>query len=305
MKNVTKVNILFTFMTAFYLLVIFAVRLVPAEWIGTNVRLILPEIIMLIPAFLYVTLMKPAGLKSLQFEVPSVGNTIRIILMTVCLLPAVSLINSVTSLFTENKVSDVMGGLTVNPLWLNIILMALIPAICEEYIFRGLIFHGYKKRNPFGAIMMSSFLFALMHMNLNQFVYAFIMGIVFCMLVYATGTIMASITAHFVFNGINVIMAHKAADILSESTESEISSISNTDYIASYIILILIAAAGIYGAGRLFKRICEANRGFSNVMLIFKRENRKAYDSKQGKFFDGYVCTGIVLCMVYIIIYGI
>ena len=304
MKNVTKTNVLFTFMTSFYLMFIFILRLIPPEIVGANIRLILPEIITLLPAFLYVTVMKPEGLGDMHFDLPSASNIVRIILMTLCLIPAVSVINMITSLFADNRAGALLISLTGNPLWLNLILMGLIPAVCEEYIFRGLIFHGYKKRNPFGAMIMSSFLFGLMHMNINQFVYAFIMGWIFSMLVYATGTIASSVTAHFVFNGFNVIMSHRAADIINKSSGGEEAvAVSTGDYVTAYILLILFAAAGVWAACRLFRRICEQNRGFANVKMMFKRENRKTYDEKQGKFFDGYVAVGILLCIAYMVIY--
>ncbi len=306
MRNVTKTNILFTFMVAFYLMFVFILRLIPTEWVSVNVRLILPELIMLIPSFLYVTLMKPEGINDMRFEVPSFLSVVRIFIITICAIPFIGLINSLSTIFVENQVEGVMGLVTGNPLWLNVVLMALVPAVCEEYIFRGLIFHGYKKKNPFGAMLMSSLLFGLIHMNVNQFIYAFIMGIAFCLIVYATGTVMSSIIAHFIFNAFNVIMSHKAADILNEtenvSTEVPLEVM---DYVISYGIMVMIALAGLVGAYRMFKRLCDTNRGFANVMMVFKRENRKSYEDGQGKFFDGYVAVGIILCIGYILVYGL
>ena len=68
MKNVTKTNILFTFMVASYLLLIYIVRLIPADVLNINIRLILPELIMLLPAFLYVTVLKPDNLGRINFS---------------------------------------------------------------------------------------------------------------------------------------------------------------------------------------------------------------------------------------------
>lgn len=304
MKNVTKTNILFTFMVASYLFLFFILRLIPPKYIDKNLRMILPEMLMLVPAFLYVTFLKPDSLKDLSFEKISFPNIIRIGVMTLGMIPFISIVNSISTIFVDNKVTKVVNDLNTNPLWLNLILLAIVPAVCEEYIFRGLIFNGYKKRNPFGAMLMSSLLFGLLHMNINQFIYAFIMGCIFCILVYATGTIISSIIAHFIFNGFNVTVSYFADDIISRSGQNvENMTFSTMDYIISYIVMMVFAAIGLVIAFRMFKSICNTNRGFVNVKRIFSKESRESYQEDQGKFFDLYVCTGIFLCVAFMFLY--
>ena len=48
--------------------------------------------------------------------------------------------------------------------------------------------------------------FGVMHRNLNQFFYAAVLGVVFCILVEITGSIYASMAAHFAINGWNVLL---------------------------------------------------------------------------------------------------
>lgn len=307
MNNVTKTNILFTFMVVSYLLLIYIVRLIPISVLNINIRLILPELIMLLPAFIYVTVLKPDNLGQINFSSPSITNVIKIILFTFCIMPFITILNSISTIFVENHAANTISYLTSNPLWLNILFIALIPAVCEEYLFRGLLFHGYKRRNPFRAILMSSLLFGLIHMNVNQFVYAFVMGCILCMLVYATGTVLSSMIAHFIFNGINVVISYYAEDILkqAEAVSDETVSLSAADYIVAYGIQIIIAAFGLLLAYMLFKSISRENRGMENIKLIFKKESRRTYDDSQGRFFDAYVAVGIVLCMIYICFYGL
>lgn len=307
MKNVTKTNILFTFMVASDLLLIYIVRLIPASILSINVRLILPELIMLLPAFLYVTVLKPDNLGQISFSSPSLTNVVKIILFTFCIMPFITILNSISTIFVENYAANTMSYLTSNPLWLNVLFIAFIPAVCEEYLFRGLLFHGYKKRNPFKAMLMSSFLFGLIHMNVNQFIYAFVMGCILCMLVYATGTVLSSMISHFVFNGINVALSFYSAELMKEIEDTAEQNVTLTagDYVVAYGIQLVIAALGLFLAYRLFKSICRENRGMENIKLIFKKENRQAYDESQGRFFDPYVIVGIVLCMIYICFYGL
>ena len=65
-----------------------------------------------------------------------------------------------------------------------IVLFAILPAICEELIFRGVIFNGLRKNfSDTFAVIFSALLFALMHSSVMQLAYPFIMGIIFAIIV--------------------------------------------------------------------------------------------------------------------------
>lgn len=97
-------------------------------------------------------------------------------------------------------------GITVNPTsvpmyLLSTLLMAIIPAICEELLFRGVILHGLRSRfSDWGAILLSALMFALMHGNIQQLVYPFILGTIMGWVVLRTGSLVSSMLVHFVNN---------------------------------------------------------------------------------------------------------
>ncbi len=106
-------------------------------------------------------------------------------------------------------------GLTSLPLtnvgWLilNIIVLAVLPAICEELIFRGVVLSGLRSTfGQWGAILLSSVMFALMHASIQQFVYQLILGIVLCLVVIRTGSLLSSMIIHFTNNAILIVMAY-------------------------------------------------------------------------------------------------
>lgn len=87
--------------------------------------------------------------------------------------------------------------------------LAFVPAVCEEIIFRGIIFNGLRKRfKTIHAIVLSALLFALFHANLQQLVYPFILGMIMGWVVARTGSLIASILVHFVNNFIVVLLAY-------------------------------------------------------------------------------------------------
>lgn len=83
------------------------------------------------------------------------------------------------------------------------LLSAILPGICEEVLHRGLMLHaGKKQKNPHYCLIISSLLFGLMHLNINQFFYAAILG---CLMGYVTlvaDSIIPSMIIHFMNNAL-------------------------------------------------------------------------------------------------------
>jgi membrane protease YdiL (CAAX protease family) len=77
----------------------------------------------------------------------------------------------------------------------------VITSIAEEFLFRGLIFKRYRESSGFvRSMIFSSLIFAIVHSNLVQFIYAFVLGAL-CAYVYEKfGTLRAPIVLHIVAN---------------------------------------------------------------------------------------------------------
>jgi sodium transport system permease protein len=82
-----------------------------------------------------------------------------------------------------------------------VVALSLLQAVCEELAFRGFILTGLRRRfKPRTAVFLSSFLFALFHMNVFQFVPHFVIGIVLSALVLRTGSVLPAMVFHFAYN---------------------------------------------------------------------------------------------------------
>ena len=80
---------------------------------------------------------------------------------------------------------------------------AVIPAICEELLFRGVIFRGLlDKYKPVSAMLIGGALFMLMHGSLQQSLYQFILGVVLCLVYYLTKNIFYPMLLHFLNNAV-------------------------------------------------------------------------------------------------------
>ena len=86
---------------------------------------------------------------------------------------------------------------------LAFIMLAVIAPIAEEIVFRGWLYGKLRVKIPkWAAILITSFLFGLVHMQWNVGITVFSMSVVNCLLREVTGTIYAGILVHILNNSI-------------------------------------------------------------------------------------------------------
>ncbi len=163
------------------------------------------SILLTVAVYLLVTRQNP--LKLMRFKGFHLGSFFLVLLLTICIMPIVSLINAISMMFVQNAVADTLTDITSGGLLPALLLMAVLPAFVEECTFRGVMMGSYSTGGrPVKAIVVSAIVFGLMHMNFNQMCYAIFMGLVFGAVVEATGSIFASMTMHFCINGFSTVV---------------------------------------------------------------------------------------------------
>lgn len=91
------------------------------------------------------------------------------------------------------------NGTVVNTIYL-IMAYAALPAICEEFVYRGILCHEYERGGVLRAVLLSSLFFALLHFNLQNFPTYLFSGIILALTLYATRSLLGAILAHFLYN---------------------------------------------------------------------------------------------------------
>lgn len=102
--------------------------------------------------------------------------------------------------FSQNFLWQSTDSMQPYELVLQFIVLCLVPGVCEEFLFRGAILTNCL---PFGrstAIFISSLLFAVMHQNAEQVLYAFAAGIVLGLVYERTGSIWCCTLLHVLNN---------------------------------------------------------------------------------------------------------
>lgn len=127
---------------------------------------------------------------------------------------------------TEENVSGMlialMGDNSVSSLMLNVFIMAFLPALGEEWFFRGSMQRILMKwfNNSMKAILICSFLFSALHFQLEGLLPRFLLGSILGFIFYKTGNIWISVFLHFLFNGFQIVAAFFSQEQL-ENLNSE------------------------------------------------------------------------------------
>jgi sodium transport system permease protein len=92
------------------------------------------------------------------------------------------------------------------PLWGLLLLGAVVPAICEEALFRGLIFGALRGMGAGWALLLSSLLFGLAHGSVYRLLPTFTLGMVMGLLRWRSGSLLPSMVFHGLHNGLAVTL---------------------------------------------------------------------------------------------------
>ncbi len=171
---------------------------------------------------------------------------------------------------------------------LDTIKIAIIPAFCEELLFRGLILDRLSRFGRAKAIFISALLFALMHQNVGQLLYTFILGLVLGYIVVESGSIWGAIVVHFVNNFTQVIMNA----VMYTQHEARANFIIAT---FELVIVLLGAAAVIYYYFR------HGRKKLNDPEWLFYTENELSYGTAIKGFFRPTMIIFIALSVLSMI----
>jgi len=94
------------------------------------------------------------------------------------------------------------------PVWVIILVMAVMPAIGEEFLFRGFLMGTLREKcRPWVAIAATTLIFAAYHMSLLKMFTISIIGLGLTVAAYMTGSIYVSMMMHFINNSVSVLIS--------------------------------------------------------------------------------------------------
>ena len=130
-------------------------------------------------------------------------------------IPIISIIQMICSFAIEKMgvgvdVTETLGVFNYSGVLSTILIflqVAILPAIFEELFVRKGIIGVTKRKGAIFAVVVSSLIFATIHMNVSQFIFAFLVGILFGIIRVKTNKLYPTMVLHFINNGFAIIEA--------------------------------------------------------------------------------------------------
>ena len=272
--------------------------------LGIIESLLLSQLIVLVPAvlFLFGTRTDPGRL--IAHNRPKFTTTLLVVVFTFLCMPAIIAVNAFSMLFVDNEVAGLQSYMLSVPWWQILLMVGIIGPVSEEFVFRGVIYHGYKTSQRFvGSMLLSALLFGLTHLNFNQMSYAVLVGIVSVLLLEGSGSIFYSMLFHICINTTNVVqmLVQKAQGTIMSQEESMAYIERTMQMPYKQALAVSVSVYAVIAAGATALAGCL-------LYLLVKKENRVQHmqqllhgntGEKRTKLISVPLVISVVLCLLY------
>ena len=184
----------------------------------------------LVPSIIILVMMKPGSSTGLsELKIPHLKETGLVIILALCILPVTSFTEQINAgmhlpewlsgvekwmVEKEDHANNIINQVMISPAFgtmiLNLFIIAILPALAEEILFRGvlqkILYNLFKSGHV--AIWVTAFIFSTIHFQFFGFIPRFILGLVFGYLFFWSGTLWLPVISHFVNNAVPVVVAY-------------------------------------------------------------------------------------------------
>lgn len=140
---------------------------------------------------------------------------------------------------------------------ISLVFVSVLPAIGEELLFRGAVAKGLKRKNYVFAIVISGLLFSIFHGSAAQTMHQFLIGMVFAYLYFVTGSLLASMIAHFANNAFAIIFDSTMA---TTGGNAAFAALPIGAQVAIYVVMSVVGFAALYFLLRLIMKISKQEK---------------------------------------------
>lgn len=267
--------LVFAVVLAYLVLQLFSEFVLGMEWIEKNIYFVLAFIqlfVILLPILLFVRKHKMDWSSVFRIKPVTIPEMMLIVPMAVLSGIIAAILNSIPVYLLGKDYSVPTGGVPVpsdiQELIVQIIVVALIPSVCEEVFFRGIIYHAFAGMGEWKAIIVSAFYFSLFHFDIRNLLGPFFLGILIAWYCYRTDSIFAGIIAHFTNNFMLIMInffSESAANEPLNLTPPIIRAMITLTVFVGIVLMILIKAFTTLTRNRVVKA-SEKNSGLLSVI---------------------------------------
>lgn len=211
-------------------------------------------VLLLLPVLIYVKQKKVNFKRYFRLNKITGKEAMMSVLLTLLVYPLVGITSTLLvkfySLFGEVNIPQInvkSGGIMTI---YSVLIIGVLPAICEEFYVRGLLSAPAKKaKGKVFTYVYTALLFTLMHVNPFNIIAPFVLGYVFSVLNEKTNSLYSSMLGHFTFNTCSVILSIFQKDIEEAAGDMKMVTLGEAELnisLLQVIFMILISALIIY-----------------------------------------------------------
>ncbi|MEO7094592.1 MAG: CPBP family intramembrane glutamic endopeptidase [Polyangiales bacterium] len=120
--------------------------------------------------------------------------------------------------FEEGHLKTLNAVVDQPPLAVALLAIAVVPAVCEEVLFRGAVQRALATRLfPLAAVVVTAALFAGYHMSLIQLLPTFTLGILLGVLAHRADSVVPAMIAHLLNNTMAILVARRQPAVLADT----------------------------------------------------------------------------------------
>lgn len=292
----------------FVFALLYFVGFLPADRLGMDENpylavVVLELVIYAVPALFYCRLRGADFGARLRLRLPKPGHSLYLLYAAVFLIGGSALVSiGMYTLFPESfsaGSSEVYTNFARNAgifdgLYL-VMAFAILPAVTEELLFRGIVAGSYETMGVFTAVMASSLAFAMSHFSFVRFPVYFFSGLVLAGVMYATRSLPASMLIHALNNAFVLFL------------EKFILHIADKRSISMVLFLIIVGFFTLVSAVLMFAEAGNLYAGYARENLpseyVVRRKGGAMLSLAQSVFSPAYLA--VVVLFVAATIFGV
>ena len=184
-----------------------------------------------------------------------------------------------------------------------------IAAFFEELLFRGVLLFSFKKQSVVMKALISALLFAFMHCNITQFLYAFVAGFIIAFFTLLTGSLSFAIAVHF-FQNLTTFVFTVVYSYCNPEIQKTVSSYTFLIFLSISVIYIIAFCfykplkKFLYSALNSENNFVDSAESTVNKTKYTPDNNRSNANrlTESGRFFSAEILVYICFCFVYSIL---
>lgn len=201
----------------------------------------------LLPLVLYFLLFGKTSVKRMRVSLPSaVSIPLAALLGCILLIGTALLSMSLERIGVLAPTADRITGVGA-PNALLLVIFAILPALCEEVVFRGVILSSFEPCGTAPAIFGSALLFAFAHMSFEKLPIYFFAGVVLALATYACRSLVAAVLLHATYNIATLLLGEYLSGIAAHLESFALLFIVLLFVLGILVLLALGEGARVYG----------------------------------------------------------